>query len=183
MSQISLIGFATGKSINKVAKSGGNMAKFQENYKVSKDSKDSWCLKNTVESSGYDIHHSHLAIVGDENSDFGGEIPFRNEVEQYASEKFGIPMLQFVFGGGQNTVSTVLGFLTSPKAFSCIVKGSGRFCNAIEQCTGRDWELQESFKDRTGWLLHTSQYKDDNTILPSNHDFGQIQTILRNQQK
>ena len=176
MSQISLIGFATGKLIGNAA----NMAKFQENYKVSKDSKEFWCLKNTLESN-YDVHHSHLAIVGDEKSDFGGEIPFRNEVEQYASEKFGIPMLQFVFGGGQNTVSTVLGFQTSPKAFSCIVKGSGRFCHAIEQCAERIRELHDSSKDRTGWLLLTS--RDDKTTLPSNHDFGQIQTILRNQDK
>ena len=80
------------------------MAKFQENYTVSKDSKDSWCLKNTLESD-YDVHHTHLAIVGDEKSDFGGEIPFRNEVEQYASEKFGIPLLQFVFGGGPSLPS------------------------------------------------------------------------------
>jgi hypothetical protein len=92
-------------------------------------------------------------------------------------------MLQFVFGGGQNTVSTVLDFQTFPKAVSCIVKGSGRFCHAIEQCVGRDWDLQESFKDRIGWLLQASQYKSDNTTLPSNHDFGQIQTIVKNTDK
>ena len=177
MSQISLIGFATGKLIGNAA----NMAKFQENYKVSKDSKEFWCLKNTLESD-YDVHHSHLAIVGDEKSDFGGEIPFRNEVEQYASEKFGIPMLQFVFGGGQNTVSTVLGFQASPKAFSCIVKGSGRFCHAIERCNEHHFSLNENVKKRTGWLLQTSKFKDQKYSI-TNHDFGQIQSILRGQDK
>jgi hypothetical protein len=121
-------------------------------------------------------------MIGDEKSDFGGEIPFRNEVEQYASEKFGIPMLQFVFGGGQNTVSTVLGFQTSPKAFSCIVKGSGRFCHAIERCNEHHFSLNDNVKKRTGWLLQTSEFKKGNDSI-SKHDFGQIESILQNQEK
>ncbi len=124
-----------------------------------------------------DVHHSHLCLVGDESSSFGSEIQLRNEIERYACEKFGIPVLQFVFGGGPNTVATALGFQKSPKALSCIVKGSGRFCHAIERCHKLENQL-ESSQERVGWLLQKSMSQH-----MSNHDFGQIKSITDNSEK
>ena len=176
------------------------MELLQENYKISKDgqqsqpstpnSNKSWSLKNTLTAwtkTFVDVNHSHLCLVGDEYSDFGSEVPFRSEIERYVSEKFGSPMLQFVFGGGQNTVATTLGFQGAPNAFSCIVKGSGRFCHAIEQCLelkSKDSKLDDK-KEYLGWLLQTARFKPDNNPDKSisNHDFGQIESIISNQAK
>jgi len=176
------------------------MELLQENYRIPKDgqqpqpptpnSNKSWSLKNTLTkwtNTFVDVNHSHLCLVGDEDSDFGSEIPFRSEVERYVAEKFGIPMLQFVFGGGQNTVATTLGFQGAPNAFSCIVKGSGRFCHAIEQCLELQSKLDKNTENRehVGWLLQTARLKPDSNPDKSisNHDFGQIESIISNQAK
>jgi hypothetical protein len=176
------------------------MELLQENYRISKDgqqpqpptpnSNKSWSLKNTLTAwtkTFVDVNHSHLCLVGDEDSDFGSEVPFRSEVERYVAEKFGIPMLQFVFGGGQNTVATTLGFQGAPNAFSCIVKGSGRFCHAIEQCLELKSKLDKNTENReyVGWLLQTARLKPDSNPDKSisNHDFGQIESIISNQAK
>jgi hypothetical protein len=204
-----LIGIAATGPIVKIDQTNGEdsglirkrMELLRENYKISKDgqqsqpstpnSNKSWSLKNTFTKTltksnkvFVDTNHSHLCLVGDEYSDFGSEVPFRSEIERYVSEKFGIPMLQFVFGGGQNTVATTLGFQGAPNAFSCIVKGSGRFCHAIEQCLelkSKDSKLDDK-KEYLGWLLQTARFKPGNNPI-SNHDFGQIESIISNQSK
>ncbi len=153
---------------------------------------ESWSLKKTfaklAETSKKtgkttvfaDVNHSHLCMVGDETSPFGTEVQLRNEVERYAAEKFGIPALQFVFGGGPQTVQTTLGFQNAPNAFSCIVKGSGRFCHAIERCLELEAELDQKInKERVGWLLQASMSKPN----LSNHEFSQIKSITDNKEK
>jgi len=184
MSQIALIGIAaTGPIIGEPKQSGLSLHDFQENYSVSKNNAEKWSLKKTLQTTGKtfaDINHSHLCVVGDETSAFGSEIQFRSEIERYAAEKFGIPMLQFVFGGGPNTVATTLGFQSAPSAFSCIVKGSGRFCHAIERCLEFESKLDNQLdKARVGWLLQTSMAKPD----LSNHEFSQIKSIIDNKAK
>ena len=147
-----------------------------------------WSLKKTFAKDAKtskmkvfaDVNHSHLCLVGDETSPFGTEVQLRNEVERYASEKFGIPALQFVFGGGPQTVQTTLGFQNAPNAFSCIVKGSGRFCHAIERCLELEAELDQKInKERVGWLLQASMSKPN----LSNHEFSQIKSITDNKEK
>jgi len=185
MSQIALIGIAaTGRIIGDAEeKSGLSLHDFQENCSVSKNNAEKWSLKKTLQTKGktfVDVNHSHLCLVGDETSAFGSEIQFRSEIERYAAEKFGIPMLQFVFGGGPNTVATTLGFQSAPNAFSCIVKGSGRFCHAIERCLEFESKLDNQLdKARVGWLLQTSMAKPD----LSNHEFSQIKSIIDNKEK
>jgi hypothetical protein len=177
------------------------MELLRENYKISKNAASSdqnpatsWSLKKTFQKDSEmekdpsksvfaDINHSHLCLIGDETSAFGYEVPFRSEVERYAAEKFGVPMLQFVFGGGPNTVATTLGFQNAPSALSCIVKGSGRFCHAIErynelEANTDDVKKRESRKDCVGWLLQTSMNK-----LVSNHEISQIKSITDNKDK
>jgi hypothetical protein len=207
MSQMVLIGIAATGPIVKVDENSKDldsirkrMELLQENYKISKDvqqsqpatpnSNKSWSLKNTLTKTNktfVDTNHSHLCLVGDESSEFGSEIPFRSEIERYVSEKFGIPMLQFVFGGGVNTVATTLGFQGAPNAFSCIVKGSGRFCYAIERCLELKSKLEKNTKNReyVGWLLQTAKFKPDSNRDKSisNHDFGQIESIISNEAK
>jgi hypothetical protein len=179
------------------------MEVLRENYKISKSEGGSWSLKKTFEilpsnkdpPSFADINHSHLCLIGDETSGYGSEVPFRSEVERYAAEKFGVPMLQFVFGGGPNTVATTLGFQNAPSALSCIVKGSGRFCHAIERYNELEKKMdnvdeddkdcvdrRENGKKCVGWLLQTSM-ANKNMKQISNHEFSQIKSITDNKDK
>jgi hypothetical protein len=186
MSQISLIGVATTGPIIQKSNNAIRIQDFQENYSISKDDDKKWSLKKTLRCPGkdnifVDINHSHLCLVGDETSVFGQEVRFRSEIECYAAEKFGVPMLQFVFGGGPNTVTTTLGFQSSPNALSVIVKGSGRFCHAIERCAADlESKLEDKLgKQRVGWLLKKSMGKPE----LSNHEFSQIRSITENKDK
>jgi hypothetical protein len=186
MSQISLIGVASTGPIIKASKNAIHIQDFQENYSISKEDDENWSLRKTLRCPGkentfVDINHSHLCLVGDETSMFGQEVRFRSEIECYAAEKFGVPMLQFVFGGGPMTVATTLGFQSSPNALSCIVKGSGRFCHAIERCAADlESKLEDKLdKQRVGWLLKTSMGKPE----LSNHEFSQIRSITENKDK
>jgi hypothetical protein len=179
MSQITLIGIAaTGPTIK------DKIHLLQDNYNIKKN-EDEWSLKNKLKDIGFDINQSCLALIGDEDCEYGHEVPFRGELERYISEKFAIPNLQFVFGGGRNTIATILGFQSAPNALSCIVKGSGRFCHAIERCKELQFSLNfndEEQKKRTGMTLQTAGFKKKVSAL-SNHDFGQLQSIILNQSK
>ena len=105
--------------------------------------------------------------------------PCRPPVGDTAGWQPALP-LQFVFGGGPQTVQTTLGFQNAPNAFSCIVKGSGRFCHAIERCLELEKELDQKInKERVGWLLQASMSKPN----LSNHEFSQIKSITDNKEK
>lgn len=205
-SQMVLIGIAAtgpfvgiGKGSESPESAQKHMELLRENYSISKNDK-TWSLHKTFEKHDKnkafaDINHSHLCLIGDETSGFGSEVPFRSEVERYAAEKFGVPMLQFVFGGGPNTVATTLGFQIAPSALSCIVKGSGRFCHAIERYNELEAKMddgdendkdcvdrRENSKKKVGWLLQTSMSNNKDKQI-SNHEFSQIKSITDNKDK
>ena len=115
---------------------------------ILKDSGDEWTLRKTItrhKDKGklfVNMDHTHMCLVGGIDGTFGGEVAFRNELESHAAQKFNIPLVQFVFGGGPMSMNNITGTLRSPRAYSCIIKGSGFFCYAVE----RFKELQDALE-------------------------------------
>ena len=193
--QIALIGIAVAGPILKqqgadnpdgLASFGISSGKKSRHFcSILKDDGDLWTLRKKItrikdkKQLFVNMDHTHMCLVGGINGVFGDEVAFRNELESYAAQKFNIPMVQFVFGGGPMTVNTVIGFLRSSRAFSCIVKGSGYFCYAIE----RFKELQDAIdkhnpKNPTRALLKGSMNargKDSDRV--SNHQLFQLKTV------
>ncbi|CAD5122711.1 DgyrCDS11118 [Dimorphilus gyrociliatus] len=69
--------------------------------------------------------HSHFLLIDDENGNWGSEVSFRTDLEQFFHENKNIPIICISIGGGPGTLSTIVNSLKKNTPV-ILVKGSSR---------------------------------------------------------